>query len=58
MTAGSNVLGSFSAFSYQFSEQVTTGASEDFYHLFCAKVTAEAIAIFLLVYFSIDFVCK
>ena len=31
---------------------------EDFYHGFCAKVAAEAIPIFLLVYFIIDFVRK
>ena len=31
---------------------------EDFYHGFCAKVAAEAIAIFLLVHFIIDFVRK
>ena len=29
---------------------------EDFFHSFCAKVAAEATAIFLLVYFIIDFV--
>ena len=28
------------------------------YHCFCAKVAAEAIAVFLLVYFIIDFVPK
>ena len=31
---------------------------KDFFHLFCAKVAEEAIAIFLLVYFIIDFVRK
>ena len=36
-----------STFCYKFCEQML----EDFYHWFCAKVAAEAIAIFLLVYF-------
>ena len=64
MTAGSNVLGSFSAFSYKFCEEVTTGRSKCLktfsvsYHRFCAKVAAEAIATFILVYFIIDFVRK
>ena len=53
MTAGSNVLGSFSAFCYKFCEQVTTGANVCrflVYHIIDfeqIKVAAEAIAIFL-----------
>ena len=56
MTAGSNVLGSFSAFCYKFCEQVTTGANVRFlvyHHWFCAKVAAEAIAIFFLCILSL-----
>ena len=63
VTAGSNVLGSISAVCYKFYEQVTTGANAHIisyvsYHFCCAKVAAEAITIFLLVYFIIDFVRK
>lgn len=52
-----------SAFCYsKFCEQVTTGANVSkifsVSYLCCAKVAAEAIAIFLLVYFIIDFVRK
>ena len=55
MTAGSNVLGSFSAFCYTFCEQVTTGENVSrflVYHIidFVQKL------LFLLVYFIIDFV--
>ena len=53
-TAGSNVLGSLSAFCYTFCEQVITGANV--LRIFSgANVAAEAIAMFLLLYFIIDF---
>ena len=59
MTARSNVFGTFRAFCFKFCEQVITGANVwRFLSLFCAKVAAEDIAIFLLVYFHADFVRK
>ena len=54
VTAGLNVLGSLSAFCYTFCKQVITGANV--LRIFSgANVAAEAIAMFLLLYFIIDF---
>ena len=62
LTAGSNALGSFSAFCYKLCEQVTTGENvwRSFsvsYHWFCAKDAAKATAIFLTVYFILNWFC-
>ena len=59
MTAGSNILGSFSVFCYKFCEQVNTGANVLrflVYHIidFVQKLLGNQLLYFLLVSFIID----
>ena len=61
MTAGSNVLGSFSAFCYKFCEQVTTGENVSrflVYHIIDFVQKLQRKQFLYLVYFIVDFMCK